>query len=349
VIALLAAAIVSFGLTVLLTPVAVRLLRARSIGQHIQDEVEAHQHKAGVPTMGGLVIVLAVVVGWLAGHFDARDPQGAWQFGFREFYRPGFLVLLAFVGMGLIGFIDDFLKVRRARNLGLSKTWKLAGQVAIAGLFAWGALSWEVTTRLSFTRPFGVDLGWFYVLWVLLILTATSNAVNFTDGLDGLASGSSALVFSAFAIMSFWQWRHPEFYGISGALELAILAVALATATLGFLWWNTAPARIFMGDTGSQALGGAIAALALLTNTHFLLVILGGIFVLEGASVVLQIVSFHLFGKRVFKMAPLHHHFELLGWPEPAVIVRFWILAALGVALALGIFYSDFITSGGVG
>jgi len=349
VIALLVAAIVSFGLTVLLTPVAVRFLHARSIGQHIQDEVEAHQHKAGVPTMGGLVIVLAVVAGWLAGHFDARDPQGAWQFGFRDFFRPGFLVLLAFVGMGIIGFIDDFLKVRRSRNLGLSKTWKLAGQVAIAGLFAWGALSWEVTTRLSFTRPFGVDLGWFYVLWVLLILIATSNAVNFSDGLDGLASGSSALVFSAFAIMSFWQWRHPEFYGISGALELAILAVALVAATLGFLWWNTAPARIFMGDTGSQALGGAIAALALLTNTHLLLLILGGIFVLEGASVVAQIVSFHFFGKRIFKMAPLHHHFELLGWPEPTVIVRFWILAALGVALALGIFYSDFITSGGVG
>jgi len=349
VIALLVAAIVSFGLTILVTPVAVRLLRARSIGQHIQDEVEAHQHKAGVPTMGGLVILLAVVAGWLAGHLDARDPQGAWQFGFRDFYRPGFLVLLAFLGMGIIGFVDDFLKVRRARNLGLSKTWKFAGQVVIAALFAWGALSWEVTTRLSFTRPFGVDLGWFYVLWVLLILTATSNAVNFSDGLDGLASGSSALVFSAFAIMSFWQWRHPEFYGISGALELAILSVALVTATLGFLWWNTAPARIFMGDTGSQALGGAMAALALLTNTHLLLVILGGIFVLEGASVVLQIFFFHTFGKRVFKMAPLHHHFELLGWPEPTVIVRFWILAALGVALALGIFYSDFIASGGVG
>jgi phospho-N-acetylmuramoyl-pentapeptide-transferase len=349
VIALLVAAIVSFGLTVLLTPVAVRVLHGRRVGQHIQDEVEAHRHKAGVPTMGGLVILLAVVVGWLAGHFDARDPQGAWQFGFRDFYRSGFLVLLAFVGMGLIGFIDDLLKVRRARNLGLSKTWKFAGQLAIAGLFAWGALSWGVTTRLSFTQPFGPDLGWFYVLWVLLILTATSNAVNFTDGLDGLASGSSALVFSAFAIMSFWQFRHPEFYGTSGALELAILAVALVTATLGFLWWNTAPARIFMGDTGSQALGGAIAALALLTNTHLLLVILGGVFVLEGASVVIQIVSFHAFGKRVFKMAPLHHHFELLGWPEPTVIVRFWILAALGVALALGIFYSDFIASGGVG
>lgn len=348
-IALLVAAVVSFGITVLVTPVAVRLLRARSIGQPIQEEVETHHYKAGVPTMGGLVILLAVVAGWLAGHFDARSSEGAWQFGFRDFYRPGYLVLLAFLGMGLIGFIDDLLKVRRAHNLGLGKAWKLAGQLAIAGLFAWGALSWDVTTRLSFTRPFGPDLGWFYVLWVLLILTATSNAVNFTDGLDGLASGSSALVFSAFAIMSFWQFRHLEFYGVAGALDLAILAVCLVTATLGFLWWNTAPARIFMGDTGSQALGGAMAALALLTNTHLLLVILGGVFVLEGASVVLQIVSFRVFRRRVFKMAPLHHHFELLGWAEPTVIVRFWILAALGVALALGIFYSDFITSGGVG
>ncbi|HSQ36851.1 MAG TPA: phospho-N-acetylmuramoyl-pentapeptide-transferase [Acidimicrobiia bacterium] len=348
-IALLVAAIMSFGTTLLLTPAAVRVFRSRHIGQPIQEEVQVHQHKAGVPTMGGLVIVLAVVAGWLAGHFDARDPEGAWQVEWRSFQRPGLLVLLAFVGMGLIGFLDDLLKVRRARNLGLGKTWKLVGQAAIAGLFAWGALSWDVTTRLSFTRPFGVDMGWFYVLWVLLILIATSNAVNFSDGLDGLASGSSALVFAAFTIMSFWQWRHPEFYGISGALELAILATALTTATLGFLWWNTAPARIFMGDTGSQALGGAMAALALLTNTHLLLVILGGIFVLEAASVVIQIVSFHVFHRRVFRMAPLHHHFELRGWAEPTVIVRFWILAALGVALALGIFYSDFITSGGVG
>ncbi len=348
-IALLVAAIVSFGITVLVTPVAVRMLRARRIGQHIQEEVEAHHHKAGVPTMGGLVIVLAVAAGWLAGHLDARDPEGAWRIAWRTFQRPGLLVMLAFVGMGLIGFLDDFLKVRRARNLGLGKAWKLVGQAVIAGLFAWGALSWDVTTRLSFTRPFGADLGWFYVLWVLLILIATSNAVNFTDGLDGLASGSSALVFSAFTIMSFWQFRHPEFYGISGTLELAILSTALVTATLGFLWWNAAPARIIMGDTGSQALGGAMAALALLTNTHLLLVILGGVFVLEGASVIIQIVSFHAFHRRVFKMAPLHHHFELLGWAEPTVIVRFWILAALGVALALGIFYSDFITSGGVG
>ncbi len=348
-IAMLVAAMVAFGITILVTPVAVRFFHARSIGQHIREELEGHQHKRGTPTMGGLVIVLAVVAAWLAGHLDVRDAQGHWHLGFKEFHMPGLLVLLAFVGMGFIGFLDDFSKVRHARNLGLKKIWKFLGQAVIAGLFAWGALSWDVTTQVGFTRPFGVELGWFYILWVLFMITAASNAVNFTDGLDGLVSGSSALVFGAFTIMSFWQFRHPVFYGVSGALDLAMLSTALTAATLGFLWWNTAPARIIMGDTGSQALGGAMAALALLTNTDLLFVILGGLFVIEAASVVIQIASFHLFHRRVFKMAPLHHHFELLGWPEPTVIVRFWILAGLGVALALGIFYGDFIMSGGVG
>jgi phospho-N-acetylmuramoyl-pentapeptide-transferase len=349
VIAMLLAATVAFGITILATPVAVRFFHSRSIGQHIREELEGHQHKHGVPTMGGLVILLAVVAGWFAGHIDARTPDNAWRFSLKGFEVPGLLVLLAFVGMGLIGFLDDYSKVRRARNLGLRKAWKFGGQLVISGLFAWGALSWDVTTKLGFTRPFGISLGWFYGIWVLLLLVGTSNAVNFTDGLDGLASGSSALVFGAFTIISFWQLRHPEFYGVRGTQELAMLSAALTAATLGFLWWNTAPARIIMGDTGSQALGGAMAALALLTNTDLLLVILGGIFVLEAMSVIIQIVAFHVWGKRVFRMAPLHHHFELLGWPEPTVIVRFWILAALGVALGLGIFYGDFIMSGGVG
>lgn len=348
-IAMLLSAMVAFGITIVVTPLAVRFFRARRLGQQIREEVAGHSHKGGTPTMGGLVILLAVVAGWFAGHLDVRDPEGAWQLGFKEFQMPGLLVLLAFVGLGFIGLLDDYSKVRRARNLGLRKTWKLLGQVAVAGLFAWGALTWDVSTQLAFTRPFGIELGWFYVFWVLLMIIATSNAVNFTDGLDGLASGSSALVFGAFTIICFWQFRHPEFYGVGGTLDLAMLAAALTAATLAFLWWNTAPARIFMGDTGSQALGGAMAALALLTNTDLLLVILGGLFVIEAASVVIQIIAFHAFGRRVFKMAPLHHHFELLGWPEPTVIVRFWILAGLGVALALGIFYGDFIMSGGVG
>ena len=347
-IAMLIAATVAFFVTIVLTPIAIRFFRAQGVGQFIQDEVD-HAHKQGTPTMGGLVIVLAVVLGWLAAHLDIRTPEGNFHLSFKPFLTPGLLILLAFVGMGLIGFLDDFAKVTKARNLGLNKRWKFAGQLAISGLFAWGAIGYGATTEIAFTRPLGVDLGWFYVAWVLLMLTATSNAVNLTDGLDGLAAGSAALVFGAFVIISFWQFRHPEFYEVVGTLEMAVLAACLVGGTLGFLWWNAAPAKIIMGDTGSQALGGATAALALLTNTHLLLAVLGGLYVLETASVILQVVSFRGFGKRIFRMAPLHHHFELKGWPETTVIIRFWILAGLFVALGLGLFYSDFITSGGIG
>jgi phospho-N-acetylmuramoyl-pentapeptide-transferase len=347
-IAMLLSAGVAFSVTILLTPVAIRFFRAQGVGQFIQDEVD-HAHKQGTPTMGGLVMILAVILGWLAGHLDARTPEGDISLNFKPFLTPGLLVLLAFVGMGLIGFLDDLAKVTRARNLGLKKRWKFAGQLVIAGLFAWGAIGYSASTELAFTRPLGVDLGWFYAVWVLVMLTAASNAVNITDGLDGLASGSAALVFGAFVIISFWQFRHPEFYSVVGTLEIAVLSAALAGATLGFLWWNAAPAKIIMGDTGSQALGGAMAALGLLTNTHLLLVVLGGLYVLETISVILQVISFRGFQRRIFRMAPLHHHFELKGWPETTVIVRFWILAALFVALGLGLFYGDFITSGGIG
>lgn len=347
-IAMLAAAAVSFAVTITMTPFAIRFLSDRSIGQFIQDEVD-HDHKRGTPTMGGLVIIVAVVAGWLVGHFDARSPEGAWQLGFREVQVPSLLVLIAFVGMGFIGFLDDVSKVTKARNLGLNKRWKLAGQVAIASLFAWASIGYGVQTELSFTRPLGFDLGAFYVFWVLIMLVATANAVNLADGLDGLASGSAGFVFGAFVIVSFWQFRHPEFYANLGTLELAVLSAAFTGAVLGFLWWNAPPARIFMGDTGSQALGGAMAALALLTNTQLLLIVFGGLYVIETASVIIQVISFRGWGKRVFKMAPIHHHFELKGWPETTVIVRFWILAALFVVFGLGLFYGDFITGGGFG
>ncbi len=347
-IATLAAAAASFAVAMTLTPFAIRFLSDRDVGQFIQDEVD-HDHKRGTPTMGGLVIMVAVLSGWVFGHFDPRSPEGTWQFGFREFQVPGLLVLVAFVGMGVIGFFDDISKVTKERNLGLNKRWKLAGQVLISSLFAWGAIGYGVNTELSFIRPLGFDLGFFYVFWVLIMLVATANAVNLADGLDGLASGSAGFVYGAFVIVAFWQFRHPDFYSNFGSLELAVMSAALAGAALGFLWWNAPPARIFMGDTGSQALGGAMAALALLTNTHLLLIVFGGLYVLETVSVILQVASFRTRGKRVFRMAPIHHHFELRGWPETTVIVRFWILAALFVVIGLGLFYGDFITGGGVG
>jgi phospho-N-acetylmuramoyl-pentapeptide-transferase len=345
---MLLSATVAFFVTIVGTPIAIRFFRNHGIGQFIHDEVH-HDHKQGTPTMGGLVMILAVVLGWLAGHVDARNPAGEISLNFKPFLTPGLLVMLAFVGMGLIGFLDDLSKVTRERNQGLKKRWKFAGQLAIAGLFAWAAVDYGVNTELSFTKPLGFELGALYVVWVLFLLTATANAVNFTDGLDGLASGSAALVFGAFLIIAFWQFRHPDFYETVHTLEIAGLAAALVGVSLGFLWWNAAPAKIIMGDTGSQALGGAMAAMALLTNTHLLLAVLCGLYVIEMMSVVLQIASFRLFGKRIFKMAPLHHHFELKGWPETMIIVRFWILAAIFIALGLGMFYGDFISSGGIG
>jgi len=318
VISLLIAGSVAFVLTILLTPVAMRQLRRKAIGQFIQEEVEGHFHKRGTPTMGGIVIIVAVVVAFLVAHY---------------------------------GFFDDYVKYARRENRGLAKRWKFLGQLAIAGAFAWGAVAADVSTKLSITRSSaGIELGpWLYGLLVLLMLTAAANAVNLTDGLDGLVAGSGTLVFGAYVLIGFWQFRNFDFYQVEGALDLGVFAAALAGAVLGFLWWNTAPARVFMGDTGSQALGGGLAALALLTNTHLLLVVLGGLYVMVTMSVILQVFSFRVFGKRIFLMAPVHHHFELKGWPETTVIVRFWIMSGIGVALGVGVFYADFLTETGGG
>jgi phospho-N-acetylmuramoyl-pentapeptide-transferase len=347
-IAMLAAGGTAFLIAIFGTPYAIRFLRSRDVGQFIQEEVEGHSHKHGTPTMGGVTVIIAVVVAYLLAHLRVWDPAEGVEFSLRPFTATGLLAMFATLGMGLIGFVDDYLKVTRARNLGLRKGAKFVGQLVIAAVVAWGAVSNGVSTELGFVRPLGIELGPFFVVWVLLLLTGFANAVNITDGLDGLASGSAGLVFGAYMIITFWIFRNPTFYGELGALDLAVVAAALAGACLGFLWWNAAPARIFMGDVGSQALGGAMAALALLTNGHLLLIVIGGLYVMETATVILQVASFRLFGKRIFRMTPIHHHFELLGWPETTIIVRFWILAAMGVALGLGLFYGDFLTRGGV-
>ncbi len=348
-IALLISGATAFVFAIFATPSAIRVLRRKDIGQFIREDVEGHAHKKGTPTMGGVVILAAVVFGYLIAHLRAWIPGEGFALEWRAFTGPGLLAIGAALGMGLIGFLDDYSKVRRERNLGLSKRWKFLGQLAIAGLFAWGAVAADVSTELSFTRGLGLDLGPFYVVLVLLMLTATANAVNLTDGLDGLAAGSGSLVFGAFVIISFWQFRNPDFYEVGDALDLAIVAAAMAGAALGFLWWNAAPAQIFMGDVGSQGLGGGMAALALLTNTHLLLIVLGGLYVMETASVIIQVISFRGWGRRVFRMTPIHHHFELGGWPETTIIIRFWILAALLAALGVGLFYGEFIaTTGGL-
>jgi phospho-N-acetylmuramoyl-pentapeptide-transferase len=343
-ISLLIAAAAAFAVTILGTPFAIRFLRAHDIGQFIQEEVEGHSHKRGTPTMGGMVILVAVTAGYVIAHVRFFTFSEGFTLDVRPFAWQGWLAMLAFLGMGAIGFLDDYAKFARSQNLGLSKRWKFLGQLIISGIFAWGAVAAGVSTELSFTRGLGLDLGpWLYVVLILLMLTAAANAVNLTDGLDGLVAGSGALVYGAYVLVAFWQFRNPDFYNVDGALDLAVVASSLVGAVLGFLWWNSAPAKIFMGDTGSQALGGALAALALLTNTQLLLVLLGGLYMIETMSVILQVFSFRVFGKRIFKMAPIHHHFELMNWPETTVIVRFWILSGMAVAVGIGVFYADFV------
>ena len=329
---------VGFLCALLLTPLWMRFLSARSLGQQIREEgPSTHHHKAGTPTMGGVIIVLAAVLGYVMGHVGTSI----------DFTRAGVLAVLVIVASGLLGFVDDYLAIRNERNLGLNKRGKFVGQLVIAGVFAVLALSWvHTSTALSFTRfslP-GWNLtaaGWFFL--AAFVIIATSNAVNLTDGLDGLAAGSATFCFGVLAIIGYWQFRHFAIYRLHSSLDLGLVAVGLVGACLGFLWWNAAPARIIMGDTGSLSIGTGLGALCLLMNLDLLLVVIGGLFVAETASVILQVLSFRLFGRRIFRMAPFHHHFELRGWPETTVLIRFWILAGLLAMLGLGIFYGDFL------
>ena len=353
-ISLLIAAAVSLVVSIIGTRFAIGYFRRRSIGQFIQEEIAGmHAHKQGTPTMGGIVFVGAAVVGYAASHLRIWTPSG-FQFEVIEFAPGGLLAIFALVGMALVGLADDWIKYSNRRSLGLSKVAKFGGQLAIAALFAWGATSAGVVTEISFVRPLGIDLGVFFVVWVLLMLTGAANGVNLADGMDGLAAGSSVLVVASFTVIAFWQFRNqapfrdPGFYQAVDPLELAVVSAATFGAILGFLWWNAPPAKIIMGDVGSQGIGGLLAALALLTNTHLLLVILGAIYVAEVMSVILQVASFKLTGNRIFRMAPIHFHFDLGGWPETTVVIRFWILTGIGVALGLGLFYADFLRLEGI-
>ncbi len=342
-VALLVSGGVGMLVALVLTPFLISWLRLRGIGQPIREEgSQGHFTKAGTPTMGGVAIVVGTAAGYVVGHLR----PGA------VFSYAGIFTVLAVIGAGAVGLIDDWIKVTRARNLGLTKKAKVLGLLLVAIGFSLGVLEFsQVSTNLAFTRhdSIGWDMG--PVLWVgfaVLLFMATTNAVNLTDGLDGLASGSATFSFAAYVVVCFWAFRNPAVYNLPYALDLALVSAAMVGACAGFLWWNAAPARIFMGDTGSLAIGAGLAALALMTDTHLLLPILGGLFVIETLSVIIQVGAYRLFKRRVFRMAPIHHHFELLGWPETTVIVRFWILAGACTAIALGVFYADFLSIPGV-
>jgi phospho-N-acetylmuramoyl-pentapeptide-transferase len=355
VIWILVAGAVGLGFTLLVTPLAIRIFRVLGWGQRIrEDGPHTHFEKVGTPTMGGIVMLGGLSVAYLATRFRFSD-------GF-VFTPTGAALILSAVGFGVVGFVDDYLKVRRQRSLGLGKMQKFIGTALVAVVFAIVVVATSdqsgTATSLSFVRPTPLELGIFFYVWVFIVLNASAHSVNLTDGLDGLAAGSSILVLAGFLFVAFWEFRHtcevrelPACYGVDtrAMQDTAIIAASMMGSATGFLWWNAAPARIFMGDTGALAIGGLLGALAITTNTQMLLIILGGLYVIETMSVIIQVISFRGFGRRVFRMSPIHHHFELGGWPEDTVIVRFWIIAGLCVAVGLGVFYADFIARGGLG
>jgi phospho-N-acetylmuramoyl-pentapeptide-transferase len=348
--AILVATALSLIVAMLGTPAAIRVLARRGYGQYIRDEgPEAHHDKRGTPTMGGIVIIVGALVGYAAGHLATGTAPTV----------SGLLVLFLMAGLGMVGFVDDYIKVFKQRSLGLRSGAKAAGIVIVGVIFAWLVLqfpnNWDITPaapHLSFLRDFGPPIGTFlFIVWALLLIQAMSNGVNLTDGLDGLAAGTTGMVLAAYVIIGNWQLRNSctdaglaaNCYNVRDPLDLAVVAAAVLGGCFGFLWWNAPPARIFMGDTGSLALGGVLVGLAITTRTVLLLGILGGLIAIITASVVIQVGSFKMTGKRVFKMAPLQHHFELSGWAETTIVVRFWLISGLCAAVGLGVFYLEWM------
>lgn len=357
------AATISLIFTLVMTPVFMRIFRRIGWGQAIYDGLMPDQHyaKKGTPTMGGIVVIVGVLLGYFVASWITSSTLEV----------PSLLVLLMMVGLGMVGFIDDYIKTHRQRSLGLGPWSKVLGQVIVAIVFIALGLNFPdssgvtpLNTSISFIRDLNFNfLSWGLVLgfiafgiFIIFLITATSNAVNLVDGQDGLATGSSILVIGGYIVICFWQFNQSCFratldpdlqykcYDVRAPLDLAIVAAAIVGALIGFLWWNTNPAQIFLGDTGSMAIGGAMIALAILSHTELLLPIIAGLFVMDTGSVIVQLTYFKLTrGKRIFLMSPIHHHFEGKGWAEWTVVVRFWIISGLCTAAGVGLFYLEWL------
>ncbi|MCX6421682.1 MAG: phospho-N-acetylmuramoyl-pentapeptide-transferase [Actinobacteria bacterium] len=337
------------------TPLLIKFLRRHGYSQAIRVSTDgepypAHEGKKGTPSMGGLAIIVGVLIAYAGTHLVFWTPPTA----------SGLLVLWLLVGLGGVGMADDYLKIFKQRSTGLRARTKLIGQAVVAISFAFLSVQFADSSGLtpasqavSFVRDTSLVLPLaVFVLWVWFLVTATTNGVNLTDGLDGLATGAATMTFAAYILISIWQFGQNCSYAVTAScyptpnpLDLAIIAAALAGACFGFLWWNAAPARIFMGDTGSLGIGGAIAGLAILSRTELLLALLGGLFLIVVLSVIGQVGSYKILHRRMFRMAPLHHHFEMKGWPEVQVTVRFWILQGLCIGAGLVLFYGEWVRS----
>jgi phospho-N-acetylmuramoyl-pentapeptide-transferase len=342
-IAVMISAATAMAVALIGTRALITFFRNRGKGQPILGKEDRgpdhHQGKQGTPTMGGLAIIAAAFVGWVVAHIRPGI----------AFSDQAMIIWVGILVMAFMGFLDDYIKVRRAHNRGIF--WKRKSYITLGLamlIAAWLVVGTGISETISFTRADlpGWDLhGVLWVIWAGLIIWSTTNAVNVTDGLDGLAGGSALLGFIAFAIIAYWAFRNPDIYpAVVNPLDLAVVAAGFAGACAGFLWYNAAPARIFMGDVGALGVGSALALLALGTNTHLLLVLICGLNVMEAGSVAIQMGVFKASGRtrRLFRMSPVHHHFELVGWPETTVIIRFWIISGICVATALAIFIGDF-------
>ncbi len=337
------------------TPLLIKFLRRHGYAQAIRVSTDnepypAHEGKKGTPSMGGLAIIVGVLIAYAGTHLIFWTPPTA----------SGLLVLWLLVGLGGVGMADDYLKIFKQRSTGLRARTKLIGQAVVAISFAFLSVQFAdpsgltpASQAVSFVRDTSLVLPLaVFVLWVWFLVTATTNGVNLTDGLDGLATGAATMTFAAYILISIWQFGQNCSYAATAScyptpnpLDLAIIAAALAGACFGFLWWNAAPARIFMGDTGSLGIGGAIAGLAILSRTELLLALLGGLFLIVVLSVIGQVGSYKILHRRMFRMAPLHHHFEMKGWPEVQVTVRFWILQGLCIGAGVTLFYGEWVRS----
>ena len=362
-VALLTAAGVSMIFTLTLTPLFAKWFRSMNLGQFFRaDTPTTHMVKRGTPSMGGIVFITAAIVGYFVGHLVGGDPISG----------SAMLVIGMMGGLALIGFIDDFMKVSRQNSLGLKGIYKIIGTVIVSIIFGILSLTYvdsfghtPASTAISlvrdldfdFVKIFGAVAGVIlFIVWITLITVSVSNAVNLADGLDGLAAGASIFAIGSYVIIGFWQAQQSCYgtplpdnmnvcYEVSRPLDLAVIAASIVGALIGFLWWNTSPAQIHMGDTGSFGLGGALAALAILSRTELLLVLIGGLFLVITGQVIVQRIYFKSTkGKRIWRASPLHHHFEMKGWAEVTIVVRFWIISGLFVAAGVGAFYLEWLT-----
>lgn len=352
-ISILLAGAIALIVTLVGTRFWIKFLHDKAFGQFVRDDGPTTHHvKRGTPTMGGAIVIVAVVLAYFGGHLIVGRPTSV----------SGLLLIGLIVGLGLVGFVDDALKISHARSLGLGAGVKLGLQAGVGLVFAILALHFPddrgltpASASISLLR----DISWLAlpsavaVIWIVFLICGFSNGTNLTDGLDGLLTGSAAMAFIAYVVVNFWQIKQwcgdittagPVCYDVRNPLDLAVVATAMVGALFGFLWWNARPAKIFLGDTGSLAIGGGLAGLAVLTRTELLLLVIGLLFVVEAFSVIAQVAFFKAtHGRRLFRMAPIHHHFEMIGWEEVTVVIRFWILAGLSVSLGVGLFYAEWL------